>query len=120
MVLFCEFLGTKSDARHLCRCGIDYFFTERAPNGAFFALSLGEFFLAFQLAGHRVRRFPHAVGAGRLLLLRVVQRRTKVAVPQRLHAPLGVSGQHSAAVSYAPLLFSGVLCTSLGLLWTSP
>ena len=75
----------------------------------FFALSLGEFFLAFQLAGHRVRRFPHAVGAGRLLLLRVVQRRTKVAVPQRLHALLGVSGQHSAAVRMPRAFFGSVV-----------
>ena len=74
-----------------------------------FALSLGEFFLAFQLAGHRVRRFPHAVGAGRLLLLRVVQRRTKVAVPQRLHAPSGVSGQHSAAVRMPRAFFGSVV-----------
>ena len=71
--------------------------------------SLGEFFLAFQLAGHRVRRFPHAVGAGCLLLLRVVQRRTKVAVPQRLHAPSGVSGQHSAAVRMPRAFFGSVV-----------
>ena len=49
------------------------------------------------------------VGAGRLLLLRVVQRRTKVAVPQRLHAPSGVSGQHSAAVRMPRAFFGSVV-----------
>ena len=39
----------------------------------------------------------------------VVQRRTKVAVPQRLHAPSGVSGQHSAAVRMPRAFFGSVV-----------
>lgn len=109
MVLFCEFLGTKSDARHLCRCGIDYFFTERAPNGAFLHYPWGNSSLLSSLLATVCGDSHTPVGAGRLLLLRVVQRRTKVAVLQRLHAPSGVSGQHSAAVRMPRAFFGSVV-----------